>query len=113
MGTQVLKQRQPHHRTIEDFVSAAQNGCYICRTITNSPAWRLVEAGGRYPEAAWQLAPLAASPPCWLRLTIDLFGDESEGDAELSDGETSIASSLLEFLASLTALRLYPGWGFT
>ena len=84
-GPQVLRQEIPHHRDASDFLAAARDGCYICRAITTSDAWQSVEA--QHPPATpkWYLAPQLPDAQ-WLRLTIDMLGDDPGSADEMDDG---------------------------
>ena len=105
----ILEQEQPHHGSPDDFLGAARNGCYICRSVTNSPGWKSVTAQRPYQPAVSYLGPLRGSPPGWLRLSIECLADEIEGETKSrsESGSGSISDG---------AVDLHPlqdsAWGF-
>ena len=102
-----MEQEQPHHGSPDDFLSAARNGCYICRNITTSPDWKWVTAQQPYQPAVSYLCPLRGSPPGWLRLSIECLADEAEGESKLGSETESVSDG---------AVDLHPlqasAWGF-
>ncbi|KAI0837762.1 HET-domain-containing protein [Hypoxylon sp. FL0890] len=99
-GPQILRQEQPHHKTLDGFRQAAARGCYICGIITRSPSWKTVETSETSPESIWYLTPHSIGPPGWLRLVIDAGGEESDWEDTGSDYDDKF-------------LPLFPGWSFT
>lgn len=108
-GGHTLKQEQPHHGSPDDFLSAARNGCYICRNITTSPGWNSVKVQQPYQQAVRYLFPLLGSPPGWLRLSIDYLADEVEGES--NSGPESRSGSVLDGGVDLYEPQA-PAWGF-
>ena len=108
-GGHTLEQEQPHHGSPDDFLAAARNGCYICRTITTSPGWNSVKAQEPYQQAVWYLCPLKGSAPGCLRLSIDCVADEAEGES--SSGSESRSGSVSD--GGVDDYKpLSPAWGF-
>ena len=104
-----LEQEQPHHGSPDDFLTAARNGCYICRNITTSPGWKSVTAQQPYQPAVSYLCPLRGSPPGWLRLNIECLADEVEGESNL--GSESELGSVSDGAVDLHPPQS-PAWGF-
>lgn len=84
---QKLNQEQPHHRTAADFLDAAKNGCYICKTITTSSEWERLATQDTL-DTVWHLSQPVGSPAGFFRLTIDNIGDDDELSDEDDGGDS-------------------------
>ncbi|KAH6886191.1 HET-domain-containing protein [Thelonectria olida] len=107
-GKQRLAEDQPHHRSKDDYLTAAKQGCYICCTITDSKQWKSVEIQHPPPQPQWYLTTPRDAPPGFLRLTIDTLGDEpSQPPDERSMHSSDVVEPFEEFMLDA------PAWTFS
>lgn len=95
-GTQTLRQAQAHHQSEEDVHLAVEEGCYICSIIFRSEEWKAADHSAPF-KSVWHLSPVERMPSGWLKLTIDMMGDEEEeDDDDDDDDEPSLTEAEVE-----------------
>lgn len=91
-GEQKLREDQLHHTSVDGLLTAANEGCCICRKIVKSPAWRDLPPTARATFAAtWYLVPLTGPFAGWFKLSIEGVTTMEDEDPHMSedDGEES------------------------
>ena len=106
---QVLRKEFPHHQKPDDFIIAAKEGCYICKTITTSHDWKMVSAIDPIPEAIWCLTPRPGRE-AWLRLTIEML---KSGLVTTTSSDLQDEDEVINKPATQDDDNWYPAWSFS